>query len=94
MLGGVRSIISQPSPSKLNEVMKIEELMGRTPEEISDIWLQVRRGRGEQRGTQALLVQLPSPLVTLACWAEPASARHNSRDGRCPTLTTLTTRLP
>lgn len=94
MLGGVRSIISQPSPSKLNEVMKMEELMGRTPEEISDIWLQVRRGQGEQRGTKALLVQLQLPLVTLVCWAEAASARHISQDGRSPTLTTQSTRLP
>ncbi len=36
---GLMGGISQPSPSSLNEIMKVEELMGKTPEEVSDIWL-------------------------------------------------------
>lgn len=40
--GASRSVITMPSPAKLDEVMKVNELLAKTPEEISDIWLQAR----------------------------------------------------
>ena len=55
---GSRLIITQPSPSTLDGVMKIDELLDKTPEQISEIWLEVRmerhrdnRGRGSSSHT-------------------------------------------
>lgn len=34
---------SMPAPSPLDEIMKVEQLHGKTPQEIEDIWMQVRQ---------------------------------------------------
>jgi hypothetical protein len=33
---------SMPAPQSLNDIMKVDQLQGKTPDEVEDIWMQVQ----------------------------------------------------